>query len=236
MGGVEQETADGMIALGLPAGGDAQLNVLCLGAHADDIEIGCGGTMLRLLSERRDVHVTWVVFSGSGEREREAQAGAALFLEGAAGRRVIVKDFRDGYFPWQAPEIKNFLEALKREVDPDLIFTHYRDDRHQDHRTISDLTWNTWRRHLVLEYEIPKYDGDLGAPNCFVPLTPETCARKAALVCEVFRSEAHKAWLTPDTFEALLRLRGVECAAPTGRAEAFHCRKATLGMGSGLPR
>jgi len=225
-----------MIALDLPAGGQAPLSVLCLGAHADDIEIGCGGTLLRLLSERADVHVTWVVFSGTGERASEAQAGAALFLEGAASRRVIVKDFRDGYFPWQAPEIKDYLESLKREVDPDLIFTHFRDDRHQDHRTISDLTWNTWRRHMVLEYEIPKYDGDLGRPNCFVPLPPAICERKAALICEVFRSEAHKAWLTQDTFEALLRLRGIECAAPEQRAEAFHCRKMILGFASGSAR
>jgi len=224
-----------MIALDLPRGGKSPLNVLCLGAHADDIEIGCGGTMLRLLSERPDVHVTWVVFSGNAERAREAQAGAALFLEGAAARRVIVKDFRDGYFPWQGPEIKDFMESLKREVEPDLVFTHFRDDRHQDHRTISELTWNTWRRHMILEYEIPKYDGDLGTPNCFVPLPAAICERKAALICEVFRSEAHKAWLTPDTFEALLRLRGVECAAPEKRAEAFHCRKITLGFGSGPP-
>ncbi len=220
-----------MIALNLPAGHEAPLNVLCLGAHADDIEIGCGGTMLGLLSHRPDVHVTWVVFSGNGERGREAEAGAARFLEGAAGRRVIVKNFRDGYFPWHGPEIKDFMESLKREVEPDLIFTHYREDRHQDHRIVSDLTWNTWRRHLILEYEIPKYDGDLGQPNCFVPLAKAVCERKSAMICEVFRSESHKAWLTQDTFEALLRLRGVECAAPDGRAEAFHCRKAVLGLG-----
>jgi LmbE family N-acetylglucosaminyl deacetylase len=221
-----------MLPLILPADRKAPLQVLCLGAHADDIEIGCGGTMLQLLSERPNVHVTWVVFSAAGEREREAQSGAAHFLQGAAGRRVIVHDFRDGHFPWQGAEIKACFEALRREVDPDLVFTHYREDRHQDHRTISDLTWNTWRRHLVLEYEIPKYDGDLGIPNCFVPLPPSVCARKAALICEVFRSEAHKAWLTEDTFEALLRLRGVECAAPEKRAEAFHCRKLVLGMGA----
>lgn len=225
-----------MIALDLGPGGQAPLHVLCLGAHADDIEIGCGGTILQLLEARRDVHVTWVVFSGAGEREREAHRGAELFLEGAAGRRVIVKHFRDGYFPWQAPEIKDFLESLKREVDPDLVFTHCREDRHQDHRTISDLAWNTWRRHMILEYEIPKYDGDLGHPNCFVPLPVETAARKAALICDVFRSEAHKSWFTADTFEALLRLRGVECAAPGRHAEAFHCRKITLGLGHGHPK
>jgi LmbE family N-acetylglucosaminyl deacetylase len=220
-----------MLPLILPADRRAPLQVLCLGAHSDDIEIGCGGTILRLLAERPNVHVTWVVFSGAGEREREAQAGAAQFLEGAAGRRVIVHKFRDGYFPWQGADIKEAMESLKREVEPDLVFTHYREDRHQDHRTISDLAWNTWRRHLVLEYEIPKYDGDLGAPNCFVPLSRDTSARKASLICQVFRSEAHKAWLTEDTFEALLRLRGVECAAPEQRAEAFHVRKLVMGMG-----
>ncbi|TFZ05405.1 PIG-L family deacetylase [Ramlibacter henchirensis] len=221
-----------MLPLILPKDPDAPLNVLCLGAHADDIEIGCGGTILQLLSTRPNVHVTWVVFSGAGEREREAEAGASHFLEKAAGRRVVVRKFRDGYFPWQGAEIKEFLEGLKAEVDPDLIFTHYREDRHQDHRTVSDLTWNTWRRHMILEYEIPKYDGDLGAPNCFVPLPRAICSRKAGLICEVFRSESHKAWLTEDTFEALLRLRGVECAAPEKRAEAFHCRKLVLGTGA----
>jgi len=220
-----------MLQLNLPADRNAPVHLLCLGAHADDIEIGCGGTILRLLAERPNVHVTWVVFSSTPEREREAQAGASQFLEGAASRRVIVQRFRDGHFPWEGAEIKAFVESLKREVDPDLIFTHMRDDRHQDHRTVSDLTWNTWRRHLVLEYEIPKYDGDLGHPNVFVPLPRALCARKADLICQVFRSESHKAWLTQDTFTALLRLRGVECAAPEGHAEAFHCRKLVLGMG-----
>lgn len=218
-----------MLPLILPPDRDAPLHVLCLGAHADDIEIGCGGTLLHLLSTRTNVRVTWVVFSAAGPREQEAQAGAAHFLEKAAARRVVIGPFRDGYFPWQGAEIKDFVEALKAEVDPDLIFTHYREDRHQDHRTVSDLTWNTWRRHMILEYEIPKYDGDLGTPNCFVPLPRAVGSRKVGLICEVFRSEAHKAWLTEDTFEALMRLRGVECAAAEKRAEAFHCRKLVLG-------
>ena len=221
-----------MLPVILPADPARPLKVLCLGAHADDIEIGCGGTLLHLLASRPAVHVTWVVFSAAGEREREAHAGASRFLERAAGRRVLVRGFRDGHFPWQGAEIKEFLETLKAEEDPDLIFTHYREDRHQDHRTISDLTWNTWRRHLVLEYEIPKYDGALGAPNFFVPLPQPVSARKVGLLCEVFRSESRKSWFTEDTFEALMRLRGVECAAPEKRAEAFHCRKLVLGMGS----
>lgn len=221
-----------MLPLMLTPDLQAPLNVLCLGAHADDIEIGCGGTLLQLLAERPNVHVTWVVFSAAGEREREAQAGAAHFLERAAGRRVVTQKFRDGYFPWQGAEIKDFIEGIKRETEPDLVFTHYRHDRHQDHRTISDLTWNSWRRHLVLEYEIPKYDGDLGVPNCFMPLSREVCARKAALICEVFRSQSGKTWLETETFEALMRLRGLECAAPDKRAEAFHCRKFVLGTGA----
>ncbi|MGC2183387.1 MAG: PIG-L family deacetylase, partial [Terriglobales bacterium] len=143
---------------------------------------------------------------------------------------VVVKNFRDGFFPYEGARIKEFFEELKKKVNPDVIFTHYRTDRHQDHRTISDLTWNTWRQHLVLEYEIPKYDGDLGTPNCYVPLTPEICSRKIKSVCDVFQTQSNKAWLTEDTFQALLRLRGVECAAPEKFAEAFYCRKLVLGI------
>lgn len=220
-----------MLPLKLARDASSPLQVLCLGAHADDIEIGCGGTLLQLLASRDDVHVTWVVFSSPGERGREAREGASRFLRQAAQREVVVMDFRDGYFPWQGAQIKEAMEALRREsADPDLVFTHYREDRHQDHRTISDLSWNTWRHHTLVEYEIPKYDGDLGAPNCFVPLSRETGALKARHICEVFNSQRHKPWMTEDTFEALLRLRGLECAAPQGWAEAFHCRKLALDL------
>lgn len=217
-----------MLALNLPDNPAAPLTVLCLGAHSDDIEIGCGGTLLHLLSVRPNLRVVWVVFSGHGEREREARASASLFLQTAARQEVIVMNFRDGFFPYQGMQIKEAFEALKKDVDPDLIFTHQRDDRHQDHRTISDLTWNTWRHHFILEYEIPKYDGDLGRPNCFVPLDKDVCARKISNILEVFKTEGNKAWMTEDTFEAILRLRGVECAAPGRYAEAFHCRKLVL--------
>ena len=159
-----------MLSLGLPEDPSAPLKILCLGAHSDDIEIGCGGTILRLLSHYANVEVVWVVFSSGRERELEARASAALFLKHASSQKVMVKNFRDGFFPYAGAKIKEFFEEIKKEVNPDLIFTHYRCDRHQDHRTISDLTWNTWRQHLILEYEIPKYDGDLGSPNCFVPL------------------------------------------------------------------
>jgi LmbE family N-acetylglucosaminyl deacetylase len=219
-----------MLPLLLPRDAGTPLKLLFLGAHCDDIEIGCGGTILQLLAGRPDAQVTWVVFSSTPVREQEARMAATLFLgEAAARSRVVIHRFRDGYFPAQGADIKQAFEALKREVDPDVIFTHCRDDRHQDHRTVSDLTWNTWRRHLVLEYEIPKYDGDLGHPNVFSPLTRELCERKARHICEAFRSEAGKGWLTEDTFLALARLRGIECAAPGGHAEAFHGRKLVLG-------
>jgi LmbE family N-acetylglucosaminyl deacetylase len=221
-----------MLPLNLPEDPAAPLKLLFLGAHSDDIEIGCGGTVLKLLASRSNVDVMWVVFSSSEQREREARTSASLFL-GQAKQNVIVRKFRDGFFPYQGTEIKEFFEELKKKVNPDLIFTHYRDDRHQDHRTISDLTWNTWRQHLILEYEVPKYDGDLSSPNCFVPLDGNTCARKIKYICDVFQSEANKAWLTEDTFRAMLRLRGVECAAPDQYAEAFYCRKFVLGSRSG---
>lgn len=220
-----------MLALNLPDDPAVALTVLCLGAHSDDIEIGCGGTLLQLLSVRSNLRVVWAVFSANAEREREARASAALFLQQAAQQEVLVLNFRDGFFPYQGTQIKEAFEALKKDVNPDLIFTHQREDRHQDHRTISDLTWNTWRRHLILEYEIPKYDGDLGQPNCFVPLDEDVCARKIRNILDVFKTEGSKAWMTEDTFQAILRLRGVECAAPGRYAEAFYCRKLVLGAG-----
>jgi LmbE family N-acetylglucosaminyl deacetylase len=215
-----------MLPLNLPK--VAGFKILCLGAHSDDIEIGCGGTVLQLLSTHRNVDVSWVVFSSGRAREREARASAALFLKQAKRQKVTVKNFRDGFFPYEGTKIKEFFEKIKGEIDPDLVFTHYRDDRHQDHRTISDLTWNTFRRHLILEYEIPKYDGDLGSPNFFVPLNRKTCDRKIKYICDVFQTQSNKAWLTEDTFQAMLRLRGVECAAPDKYAEAFYCRKLVM--------
>jgi LmbE family N-acetylglucosaminyl deacetylase len=214
-----------MLPINLSQGPTAPLKIMCLGAHADDIEIGCGGTILQMLCGCRSLEFFWVVFSSGPEREREARTSAALFLDPADHKEVIIKDFRDGFFPFDGAKIKEFFEELKRRISPDLIFTHYRDDRHQDHRTISDLTWNTWRNHLILEYEIPKYDGDLGSPNCFVPLKQDVCDRKIKYICDVFQTQGNKAWLTEDTFQAILRLRGVECAAPDKYAEAFYCRK-----------
>jgi LmbE family N-acetylglucosaminyl deacetylase len=198
--------------------------VLCLGAHSDDIEIGCGGTILQLIRRHHNVEFCWVVFSSNREREREARKSAALFLKGGKRHTVVVKNFQESYFPYVGAKIKDFFEELKG-FSPDLIFTHYRSDLHQDHRVINELTWNAFRSHLIWEYEIPKYDGDLGSPNCFVPLDAETCEKKVKYITEVFKTQSTKQWLTPDTFQAIMRLRGVESNAPDRFAEAFYCRK-----------
>lgn len=214
-----------MIPLHLFSTDTSVKKILCLGAHADDIEIGCGGTVLQLLSGSPNLEICWVVFSAGPKREQEARASAALFLAQAGQKQVIIKSFRDGFFPYDGASIKEFFEELKEQFSPHLIFTHYREDRHQDHRTLCDLTWNTWRNHMILEYEIPKYDGDLGSPNFFLPLRPEICDLKIKHICDVFQTQSNKAWLTEDTFRAILRLRGMECAAPDKYAEAFYCRK-----------
>jgi LmbE family N-acetylglucosaminyl deacetylase len=203
-----------------------RLRVLCLGAHSDDIEIGCGGLILSL-TNRGPIDVNWVVFSGAGRREQEARDGARLFLKGAARASVTVKQFRDGFFPYD-PEIKEVFEELKETTSPDLVLTHYRHDRHQDHRILSDLAWNTFRDHLVLEYEIPKFDGDLGTPNCFVPLDRAIAERKARYLATAFGTQRDKHWFSDDTFLGLMRLRGMECRAPGGYAEAFYGRKIVL--------
>jgi LmbE family N-acetylglucosaminyl deacetylase len=205
----------------------APLRVLCLGAHADDIEIGCGGTALTLALRRCEFH--WVVFSADATRAREARRSASLFLRSVKRRNVVVNRYRDSFFPYQGSDIKEYFEELRRVVSPDLIFTHSRDDRHQDHRLISDLTWNTFRDHFILEYEVPKYDGDLARPNCFVPLTAPVCERKIRYLLSSFASQRAKRWFTGETFRGLMRLRGIESAAPGGYAEAFHGHKIVLG-------
>jgi LmbE family N-acetylglucosaminyl deacetylase len=219
-----------MIELALGAPPSRPLTVLCLGAHADDVEIGCGGTMLRLLAERRRVTVHWVVFSGNDVRAREARASAKRLLRGAAASHIRIERFRDGFLPYDGAAVKDLFEELKSQVSPDVIFTHRGDDAHQDHRLVSELTWNTFRNHCVLEYEIPKYDADLAQPNVFVPLPSAIWRKKVRLILSAFPSQRRRAWFTASTFEALMRLRGVESAAPHGYAEAFHGRKLTLGM------
>jgi len=215
-----------MERVGLLAIGDGPKRILALGAHADDIEIGCGGTILRLIAEHRRLEVLWVVFSATPERAAEARASAAAFLDGVPKATVVVRDYRDGFLPYSGAAVKDEFEALKREFSPDLVFTHYRHDRHQDHRLVSDLAWNTWRDHLILEYEIPKYDGDFGSPNLFGSLTVSTLDRKVALLMKHFPSQAGRAWFTEDLFRAVARIRGMESAAQEGFAEGFYARKA----------
>jgi LmbE family N-acetylglucosaminyl deacetylase len=218
-----------MLAFDLAALGGRARHLLCLGAHADDIEIGCGGTILKLLQGEPDLRVTWVVFSAEGSREGEALASADAMLQSVTKRNVIVKQFRDGFFPACFERLKECFEELKATVCPDLVFTHYRGDLHQDHRLVGELTWNTFRDHLILEYEIPKYDGDLGTPNAFVPLDRRLCQRKIQTILASFPSQASRSWFNEDTFYALLRLRGLEANAPSRHAEAFYCRKLVFG-------
>ena len=205
--------------------GSEPKKILVLGAHADDIEIGCGGSILRLLEENPATEIYWVVFGAYGQRRTEALESANLFLANARRKEIVIKEFRDGYFPYVGAEIKDFFEELKRKYLPDLILTHYREDLHQDHRLVSELTWNTFRNHLILEYEIIKYDGDLGTPNFFVSLTESIARKKIQTILECFRSQNDKGWFTEDAFSSILRLRGVESNASDKYAEAFYSRK-----------
>lgn len=205
------------------------LAILCLGAHSDDIEIGCGGTLLTLLQRYPGTRVHWVVFATSGIRAGEAQAGAKKFLAKAGERNVYLHTFRDGFFPSEQAQIKEVFEGLKSAGHLDLIFTHHRTDLHQDHRVISELARNTWRNHTILEYEIPKFDADLTPCNCYVPVKKKVAEQKAAHLMAAFPSQAQKHWFDPETFLGLMRLRGMECNAPERYAEAFHAYKFTLG-------
>lgn len=202
--------------------------ILCIGAHSDDIEIGCGGTILRLVDEYPCCRFDWVVFSAVAEREAEAKRASELFAGPANLGGRLLKTFADGFMPFAGAEVKSAFEELKRTVSPDLIFCPSRKDAHQDHRLIGELTWNTFRNHLIMEYEIPKYDGDLGQPSIFVALGPEQYQKKVNCLMEAFPSQHSKCWFQPQTFLSLMRLRGMECNAPSGYAEAFYCRKLTL--------
>jgi LmbE family N-acetylglucosaminyl deacetylase len=215
-----------METVGLFANGGGPKRILALGAHSDDIEIGCGGTILRLAAERCGVEVLWVVFVATAERAAEARASADAFLQGVPASKVVVRDYPDRFLPYSGAAVKEEFEALKREFAPDLVFTHYRDDRHQDHRLVSELTWNTWRDQLILEYEIPKYDGDFGSPNFFASLSASTLDRKVDLILKHFPSQAGRQWFTADLFRAVARIRGMECNAPERFAEGFYVRKA----------
>lgn len=201
--------------------------VLCVGAHCDDIEIGAGGTILKLIRDYPSLHFHWVVLSSDASRAAEARAAAAQFLEGASST-VMINEFRNSFFPYVGAEIKEYFEQIKRDVKPDLVLTHYRHDLHQDHRVVCELTWNSFRDHLILEYEIPKYDGDLGNPNCYVELDEAICRRKVDIIMRSFASQRDKQWFTEDTFLALLRLRGIEANSAGRYAEAFYGRKLVL--------
>lgn len=204
------------------------MRLLCLGAHADDIEIGCGGTILHLLRAFPNTQVDWVVFTSGATRGAEARRAASDFLQQAASTRVTVFEFEDGFLPHDWDAVKRKFEEIKSDCDPDLIFTHYEHDRHQDHRLVNELTWNTFRNHAILEYEIPKFDGDLGTPSVFVPLEESDVSQKVALLMDCYQTQRDKHWFDEETFRSLCRIRGMECRSPSGYAEAFYARKLVL--------
>lgn len=205
-----------------------KIKILCLGAHSDDIEIGCGATLLKFQEEFFDLDILWVVFSGNEIRGKEALRSANEFLRKTKLKKTSILNFKESYFPFIGDKIKDSFENIKNKFSPDLIFTHYRDDAHQDHRLICELTWNTFRNHLILEYEIPKYDGDLGTPNLFVSIDKKQLEKKIELIFNNFKSQSEKGWFSPSTFRGLLRLRGIESNSKTGYAEGFYCRKIIL--------
>ncbi len=207
------------------------LNVLCLGAHCDDIEIGCGGAMLELIRTRSLVNIYWQVFTSTPSRKEEAIRGAKRVCSGANSLEIDILDFRDGYLPYEGAAVKEACEETKAKFSPDLIFTHYRSDLHQDHRKVSELTWNTFRDHLIWEYEIPKWDGDLNSPNVFVPLERSVADEKLSILQSVYNSQNNKNWFTDDLFFSILRIRGMECNSASGLAEGFYVRKNIIGFG-----
>lgn len=217
-----------MHPLGLTLAPGQPLRLLCLGAHCDDIEIGCGATVLGLLDRHPGALVRWVVFTGSAQRHAEAKAAAAIFLAKAAEARIELKSYRESYLPQAWGAVKEEFERLRTEFDPTLILTHALSDHHQDHRVVAELTWNTFRDHLVLEYEIPKYEGDIGNPNLFVPVTRAQANAKVATLMECFASQHRRPWFEPATFLGLMRLRGVGCNAASSHAEAFTVRKMVI--------
>ncbi len=221
-----------MFGLQLAGGAEPLRHVLAIGCHADDIEIGCGATLLQLTRACPDLRVTWVILGAEGERAEEARSSAAVFLADTAESEVVVHGFRDAFFPYVGTQVKEAFEELKARIAPHLVLTHVREDAHQDHRLVSELTWNTFRDHLILEYEIPKFDGDLGRPNAFVPVPRDIAHEKARLILESFPSQAGKDWFDAELFLGLMRIRGMEARAPSGYAEAFVCRKASLRLGT----
>lgn len=221
-----------MLTLPLLHNAGPRPTVLLLGAHSDDIEIGCGGTVLRLVEAHPDATFHWVVFAADDARAAEARASSAAFLSDASAATVEVLAFRESYFPFVGDALKDAFEQLKARVRPDLVLTHCLEDRHQDHRTVAELTHNTFRDHLVLEYEIPKYDGDLQPTSVFVPLSAAQITRKVELLDTHFESQRDRSWFDPETFRGLARIRGVESNAPDGYAEGFRSRTIVMGLDS----
>jgi LmbE family N-acetylglucosaminyl deacetylase len=204
---------------------DIEPKILCLGAHSDDIEIGCGGTILRIIEEYPQAQFYWVVFSAENQRGEEAHKSAERFLNNVDAKVVVVQEFKDSYFPFIGGSIKDYFNRLKKEFKPDLIFTHFKNDAHQDHRLIGELTWNAYRNNFIIEYEIAKYDGDLGTPNFYVHLKESIVKEKIANICAIFNSQARKEWFGEESFRAIMRIRGLESNSPSKYSEAFYCRK-----------
>lgn len=217
-----------MRRLSFDGAGQALESVLCLGAHCDDIEIGCSGTILKLAESGSLNRLTWVVFSSDARRSQEAFRSAERLLARVPKSEILIKRFRDGFFPFQGTEIKECFEELKTTVSADVVFTHYGRDRHQDHRLVSELTWNTFRDHMILEYEVPKYDGDMGSPNVFVTLREDLAKQKIDNLLDSFDSQRDRRWFSEDVFRAILRIRGMECNAESGLAEGFYGRKLSI--------
>ena len=214
-----------MLSLDLRAAVPAPQRVLAVGCHSDDIEIGCGGTLLTLTRSVPGLHVTWVVLAAEGVRADEARTSAAALLADASSSDIRVLGHRESFLPYQGGEVKEAFEGLK-DTAPDVVFTHAREDLHQDHRLASELTWNTFRNHLILEYEIPKYDGDLGRPTVYVALDEPVVDDKLRMLETHFASQEDKHWFDAELFRGLMRLRGMECASRY--AEAFVCRKLVM--------
>jgi len=212
----------------LDANDNKPLKILCLGAHSDDIEIGAGGTILKIIDSYPVESVYWLTFCSNDVRKKEAEDSAEQFLKPLKEKQIHIKSFRDGFLPTLGTEVKELFEVVKGEFSPDLIFTHYRNDLHQDHRKVNELTWNTFRNHFILEYEIPKYDGDLGQPNYFTHLNQKYVDRKIDILLNSFASQAGKHWFDKETFQAIMRIRGMESATQDKFAEAFYARKIVI--------
>jgi len=218
-----------MYALGLDKGDRSLRSALFLGAHCDDIEIGCGSTILRLVETNPDLEITWIIFSSNEVRAQEAALSFEKFLSPLGKKDLEINEFQNGYFPYAGGEIKDYFEQLKTKVRPDVIFSHYKYDLHQDHRVIAELTWNTFRDHWILEYEIPKFDGGLGSPNLFVPASADHVKKKSDLLMTCYKTQIKRSWFSSSTFDALMRIRGIECNSESGYAEAFYSRKTVWG-------